>query len=254
MAISYVGNGSYAVNATTATQAITAPTLQANDIMIAIVANKQISNAISAPDGTWTQIYQGENSNLNTHSAWWKLAGAGDSGASFTFSKASDDNVVFGGVICAFRGVHTTSPLDATAANRQNTTSAADDVSFPTFDPTSTDVELVYVAFYGNDLTDFSTVPAGTNPTFTLRFDVETSTGSDFSLAMCSGNNDGTSVTGRTWASASTTNATSTGMVFALVPSGATSSIKTINGLAKASIKTVDDLAIASVKTWGGLA
>lgn len=32
------------------------------------------------------------------------------------------------------------------------------------------------------------------------------------------------------------------------------SSIKTINGLAKASVKTVDGLAIASVKTWNGLA
>ena len=32
------------------------------------------------------------------------------------------------------------------------------------------------------------------------------------------------------------------------------SSIKTINGLAKASVKTMDGLAIASVKTWDGLA
>lgn len=32
------------------------------------------------------------------------------------------------------------------------------------------------------------------------------------------------------------------------------SSIKTVNGLAKASVKTVNGLAIANVKTWGGLA
>lgn len=35
---------------------------------------------------------------------------------------------------------------------------------------------------------------------------------------------------------------------------GPTSSIKTIDGLAKASVKTVNGLAIASVKTWNGLA
>lgn len=34
----------------------------------------------------------------------------------------------------------------------------------------------------------------------------------------------------------------------------AATSIKTVNGLAKASVKTVDGLAIASVKTWDGLA
>jgi hypothetical protein len=39
---------------------------------------------------------------------------------------------------------------------------------------------------------------------------------------------------------------------FTTVSSG--SSIKTINGLAKASVKTVSELAIASVKTWQGLA
>ena len=36
--------------------------------------------------------------------------------------------------------------------------------------------------------------------------------------------------------------------------SGGSSSIKTMNGLAKASVKTVNGLAIASVKTWNGLA
>lgn len=35
---------------------------------------------------------------------------------------------------------------------------------------------------------------------------------------------------------------------------GGGSSIKTIDGLAKASVKTVNGLAIASVKTWEGLA
>lgn len=41
---------------------------------------------------------------------------------------------------------------------------------------------------------------------------------------------------------------------FYYTPSAGGSSIKTINGLAKASVKTVNGLAIASVKTWNGLA
>lgn len=42
-------------------------------------------------------------------------------------------------------------------------------------------------------------------------------------------------------------------LVFITQPAGG-SSIKTVNGLAKASVKTVNGLAIASVKTWNGLA
>lgn len=38
-----------------------------------------------------------------------------------------------------------------------------------------------------------------------------------------------------------------------IVGAAPSSSIKTINGLAKASVKTIDGLAIASVKTWNGL-
>ena len=38
-----------------------------------------------------------------------------------------------------------------------------------------------------------------------------------------------------------------------LIASGISTSIKTVNGLAKASVKTVDDLAIASVKSINGL-
>ncbi len=42
--------------------------------------------------------------------------------------------------------------------------------------------------------------------------------------------------------------------IVSIAPFVSTSSIKTVDGLAKASVKTVDGLAIASVKTWNGLA
>lgn len=43
------------------------------------------------------------------------------------------------------------------------------------------------------------------------------------------------------------------GIIVSIAPAATPSSIKTIDGLAKASVKTVDGLAIASVKSWNGL-
>jgi len=43
------------------------------------------------------------------------------------------------------------------------------------------------------------------------------------------------------------------GIIWITAVSGATSAIKTINGLANASVKTIIGLARASVKTWQGL-
>jgi hypothetical protein len=220
-AVSFVAAGSASFNITTPSQAITAPTLQANDVMVAVVITNSLSNAISAPDGTWTQVIQGEADVTrggcdHTYAVFIKVASSGDSGAAFTFTKASDDNLLFGGLICAYRGADTSSPLDATAASPNVTVANADPVTFSAFDPTASDVEVVYVAFHPDDQTDFTTAPSGTNPTMATRFDIETITGNDFSLALCSGSNDGANVASRTWASNSNSNAGSTGVVFAL--------------------------------------
>ena len=222
MAISFVAAGAYAVNNTVTTQAITAPTLQAGDIMIACVLNRAASVTISAPDGTWNQIVQGTNdpgSGNHVYAIFWKLAAAGDSGASFTFSKSVDDNRTFGGVIGAWRGC-LASPLDATAAGITETTSAADNASFPAFNPTSTAVEVIFVAFYSDNDTAFSAaMSADTNPDCTTRWELESATGNQSTIACTSGSNDGSNVAARTWASNSTSDNISTGVVFALVAS-----------------------------------
>lgn len=56
-----------------------------------------------------------------------------------------------------------------------------------------------------------------TNPNCTKDCDVESSTGTDCSIAFTSGTNDGSNIASRTWASVSSTDAGSTGVVFALV-------------------------------------
>lgn len=224
MAVTFVAAGSFAGNATVATQAITAPACAADDILIAALINKSVTaNVISPPDGTWTEVIAQEVNDCTTaaddheFALFWKRATG--SGGSFTFTKATDDNVLFGGVIVAYRGaVNSGSPLDATAAARTKTAGAADNVSFPAYDPTATDNRTIFVAYYGNDLTTFAAAMSNdTNPDCTTDVDVESSTGNDCSIAITSGINDGSNIAARTWASASTTDAGNTGVVFALV-------------------------------------
>ena len=222
MAISFVAAGAIAVTITVTTQAITAPTLAANDIMIACLINRSgTANVISAPDGTWTEIIQGTTAGgvgNHQYAVFWKLASAGDSGASFTFTKATDDNVSFGGMISAWRGC-VASPIDATPAGVTEAGADTENVSFPAFDPTETDVEVVFIAFYGDNGTTFAAaMSADTNPDCTIRWDLEDNTGQDFSIACTSGMNDGSNIAARTWASNSGTNANNAGVVFALVP------------------------------------
>lgn len=224
MAVSFVAAGTFAGNATLATQDIVAPACSANDILVAAIINKSVTaNAVSPPDSTWFPIIPTEVNDCTTaaddhqYSLFWKRATG--SGGTFTFTKAVDDNVLFGGLIVAYSGARTVgSPLDPTLAARTETAAAADNVSFPAFDPTYTDVRVIYVAFYGNDLTTFAAaMSADTNPDCTIDTDQESSTGNDCSIAITSGLSDGTSIASRTWASGSTTDAGNTGVVFALV-------------------------------------
>lgn len=222
--ITFVAAGAIAVNNTVTTQAVVAPACQADDILIAALINKSgTANTISAPDGTWTKIIEGRNvctGSIDRHgfAVFWKRATA--SNGTYTFSKATDDNLTFGGAIVAYRGcMLNSSPLDASGSAFATTAGSADNVTFPAFDPTATNNETVFVAFYGNDLTTFGTaMSSDTNPDCTKRLDVESSTGNDCSIAICSGSNNGGSIAARTWASSATTDAGSSGVVFALVP------------------------------------
>ena len=224
--VTFVAAGSFAGNITVATQAITAPACQAYDILIAAVINKSVTaNAVTPPDATWTAVIATEVNDCTTaaddhqYSLYWHRATAADSGAAFTFTKATDDNVLFGGVMVAYRGAVTAgSPLDATAAARTETAGATDNVTFPAYDPTSTNNRTIFVAYYGQDVTTFAAaMSADTNPDCTKDVDVESSLGTDCSIAITSGTNDGASIASRTWAAVAGTTSGNTGVVFALV-------------------------------------
>jgi hypothetical protein len=224
MAVTFIGAGALAVNATVATQAIaTHASTAIDDILIAQVINKgTAANAISPPDGTWTEIIDAFNDATTTgdhqYALFWKKATVAGA-ASHTFTKATDDNSTFGGVISSWRGAEIVgTPLDPTAVGATATVANADNVSFPAYDPTRTNSHIIFMAFYGDDLTTFAAAMSGdTNPDCTIRYDLESSTGTDCTLACTSGDTtDGANIASRTWASASTADAANTGVVFAL--------------------------------------
>lgn len=210
-----VATGALATTATEASLAVVSPACSIGDCMIALVLNRAgPTNAID-DDGTWTPLSQDAITNI-TASVWMRTATG--SGESFTFTKASDDNNLFAGVI----QVYSPAELDATAVGVTTDDSADDDVNFPAFDPTSTENRTIFAAFYANDLTTFAAaMSADTNPDCTIDFDLETSVGGDCTIAVTSGTNDGTAIAARTWASASSADANHIGVVFALVtPAG----------------------------------
>lgn len=218
----FVANGALGTNTVNQTLTLAAPTCQADDILIAQVINKALNVAISPPNSSWTELYQA-NADCTTaaddHRAalYWKRASLADSAANFNFTKASG-TVLFAGVISAWRGCDPFAPIDLAALASQVNVAAADNVTFPAFDPWCCDTHVVFMAYYGNDLTTFNAaMSSDVNPDCTTRYDLESSAGNDCSLACTSGNSDGSNIASRTWASASTTDAGSTALVFGLV-------------------------------------
>lgn len=211
--MSFVGVGALAANATTATLTIVAPTLQADDIMVAAVLAKS-DVVLDPPDGTWTEFVQAMNTTAQKVVLWWKRAAAGDSGASFNFLKDIDDNILFCGVISAWRGrLKTGDPL---AGSSTSANASSDTVSYASLDPTAA-CDLVAVGFYNEDLTTAGSI-SGTDPTFVNRWDLETALGTDGSIFGYSGDSTGAATGARSHSTTSTVDAISIGVLFGLLP------------------------------------
>jgi hypothetical protein len=198
---------------TTNTCTITAPACSVNDILIAFLyTNSNI--AISAPDGTWTEISQANNTSTMRHAIFWKRATA--SGGNFSFTRVSG-TVLFAGIIGAWKGCRTdATPIDATAATVSGNASS-DTVTYADFNPTESNAFVIAAGFYANDLTTAGAF-SGTDPTCTNRIDVETSTGADCSIFVYDGVSSGAATGARTHSTTSTADAVNTGVLFGLVP------------------------------------
>jgi len=131
VAISFVGSAVASSSPTTATT-ITLPTLNANDlIIIAAAVGDTANNGIPAPTGysrvpgVAATLYSNDANDTNLD-LYYKIAVAGDSGATVTLTATGGTNASNAGVAMVFRGVSTTTPFDvnATTATGINTSNA----------------------------------------------------------------------------------------------------------------------------------
>lgn len=221
MAITYVSVGAIVSDSLVTTISLVAPTCVANDILIAVLLGKDNIDH-SAPDATWTEIgTQTNNTTAQTSSHWWKRASTADSGATFVFTKATDNNVLFSGVISAWRGcVPTGNPID-TATPTVSNNALSDTVTYATFTPNSKlNAHVIASGIYNDDLTTAGSI-SGTDPTLTSRYDLEDSGGTDCSFFAYSGSSTGIATGARSHTTTSMADAINQGWLFALVESNA---------------------------------
>lgn len=211
MTITFVAAGS-AVQTSTTTLALVAPTLLVDDILIAQIIS--INNgAITAPDATWTEIQQA-NFTGSRAALFWKRVITGDSGATFNFTVAGTTTSY--GILTHYRGVRYHGPAIGTSTLSAN--ASADNVTYATLTPHSNGGVVVACGFYAEDATTAGTV-SGTNPTFNApSVDVEQATLENASLFQSYGYSLGGATGAVTQSTTSTIDAVSAGVLFDLLP------------------------------------
>jgi hypothetical protein len=218
MAVTFQAIGAIDVNSSTVTLAVVAPTVVVNDIMICILIGKDNIDH-SAPDASWTEIgTQTNNTTAMTTSHWWKRAVAADSGASFAFAKATDNNIFFAGVITSWRGAILSGSVIDVATPTVSNNASSDTVTYATFTPAFPMLTIIASGIYANDnITALGTI-SGTNPTLTNRYNVETGTGTDCAYFGFSGASVGAVATGaRSHTTGSTNDAINQGWLFGII-------------------------------------
>lgn len=217
MAVNFRIAGALAATATQTTLNIVAPTtgVIANDIFIVSILGKD-NQVITVPDATWTKFVEVNNTTAQRTTLAWKRVIAGDAGATFAFTKPTDNNVLFCGMIACYSGaLISATPIDASTP----TTSAnalSDTVTYATFDPAETTAFVVAVGTYNENLTTAGSI-SGTDPTFANNWDLETATGTDGSIFGKSGSSSGAATGARSHSTTSTDDGISTGVLFGLI-------------------------------------
>ena len=131
MAISFINSAVASSSPNTAT-ALVLPTLSANDLIIILAAvGDTANNGIPTPTGysrvpgVSATLYSNDANDTNLD-LYYKIAVAGDSGATVTLTATGGTNASNVGIAMVFRGVDTTTPFDvnATTATGINTSNA----------------------------------------------------------------------------------------------------------------------------------
>lgn len=213
MAVAFVEAGSQVANATTTTLSLVVPngSTVPGDFMVAVILGKN-NQTVSAPAG-WNLIAELNNTANQRISVFAKFVAVGEPGSTQNFTKTVDDNILFYGIIATWRGVDTGSgptPQTSTSANAV----AADQVDYADYDP-DIPCHVLALGVYNNDVTTAGAI-AGTDPTFTNRFDGETNVGTDGSIFIYDGESSGAATGARSHATSSAIDAISIGVLYGL--------------------------------------
>ncbi len=174
--VTFKAAGAIAQTASSATLGIVAPTTSPGDLMLAVYhANDNL--VVTLPSG-WSLLgSQHNNTAAQTVLVAWKLAGTGDSAATFNFVKSSNNSVLACGAITTWSDPRKGNPFDSAGilyndnASGDNCVSGAYTSAVPG--------RMIYVMFYGLGATTPQNV-TGTNAdgaTITQRLDVEATLG-----------------------------------------------------------------------------
>lgn len=245
MAVTLEAAGTLATITNNATsQNVTIPTFTYDAAAGQIIRIRAMKNAtgftLSVVPSGWTTIYHNDHDPASGRehvvAGFVRAAVSDDSGKTVEVSQgAAGGFTVFAAVPDVLRGADTSNILDATAAAVLEN-EPSDNITFPAFDPTSTDCTLFADGFMAED----ATTMAGTfgTPTFTLLAgtEYETGAGTDLTMATATAAGDGSAVSsGNTWASSSTIDNASTGVLYAIrnqaVGGGATVGRGLLDGL-----------------------
>lgn len=213
MGVAFQAVGSLAQSGA-ATVTITAPTLVADDIMIAQVMETAGTHAITSIPAGWTNFHEVSiSAGVCRGTLCWKRAVLADSGATFDFTAGGASQM--SGVISAWRGCVTgVTPLDATAES-VSTNAVSDSITYADYNPTESNAFVVAIGFYDQNNTTAGAI-SGTNPTFVNNYDLESATFS-ISFFCYSGASTGAATGARSHTTSSTTDAVNQGVMFGFV-------------------------------------
>jgi hypothetical protein len=204
VAVTFVANGS-AVNTTTTTLTLVAPSLVGGDLLIAVI-NTHDNTAVSGQNSRWQTLYAANNTSAQRFTIFWMLALVGDSGASFNFTVAGTTAAL--GQLSAYRGAR------AVGASSSSANASSATVTWATLTPNQNDSVILAAAGIGIQTGSDGGISAGT-PTFALEY---YSAGTTDAIALYDAlTPQGTATGARTMNN--TQAAVNTGVFFELIPS-----------------------------------
>lgn len=147
MAITIVGTASTSNSGTTnggaPTLSTTMPTIQANDVAIAVVTRGNASAITTNPTG-FTLLSNTSNGTLVTTTIWYKVLVGNESGATVTAEWATSGYSSMALVV--YRGVDTANTFDTTFTSGTDAGAADTDLTYPAITTVSQRAKLLYIS------------------------------------------------------------------------------------------------------------